>query len=151
MRRELLLTNLDDVVSECQRLIRSDYRMHGRWTLGQICQHLRLTIDASIEGYPTWMTILGFPLRPVLRRFALPQLLAGRSPSGIRTAGMFVPPRGLDDDREVRALIECVSRFKHVENGLHAHPGFGRLNRAEFERFHAAHASHHLGFLSCNN
>lgn len=87
MRRELLLRNLSEVGDECDRLLRSGYVGHGNWTLGQACRHLKLTIDANVDGYPPWMTWLGFPLRPILRRAVLPRLLRGRSPSGIKTGG----------------------------------------------------------------
>ncbi|MEL6104906.1 MAG: DUF1569 domain-containing protein, partial [Planctomycetota bacterium] len=33
------------------------YQMHGNWTLAQVCRHLRLTQDASIDGYPGWMSL----------------------------------------------------------------------------------------------
>jgi hypothetical protein len=146
-RRELRLDGLDDALSECARLLEVGYRQTGNWTLGQMCQHLRLTIEANMHGYPTWMNIVGLPLRPMLRAFALPRLLAGNSIGGIRTAGMFVPPADLDDRTEVRRLEACVGEFEKHADPLQPHPGFGRMTHEEFDRFHAAHAAHHLSFL----
>ncbi|MFH5803958.1 DUF1569 domain-containing protein [Alienimonas sp. DA493] len=147
MRRELLLQDLAEVNAECDRLLRSGYVRHGNWTLGQICRHLKLTIDANVDGYPWWMTALGLPLRPILRRVMLPRLLRGRSPSGIKTAARFVPPAGLDDAAEVASFKECVDRYRTRRDRLHPHPGFGGLTPETFDRFHAAHAAHHLSFL----
>lgn len=148
MRRELTLKNLDDAVLECRRLLATGYQSTGKWTLAQMCNHLRLTMQASMQGYPAWMTILGLPLRPLLRRFALPRLLAGNSINGVRTAGMFVPLDNLDDATELDQFEKCVCEFKQSSGPLHAHPGFGRMSHEEFNQFHAAHAAHHLSFLA---
>lgn len=148
MRRQLAFASLREVISECESLLASGYTRHGKWTLGQICCHLRVTIEANLNGYPAWMTVLGYPLRPLLKWFMLPRLLAGNSPAGIKTAGRFVPAAGLDDRSEVKALSDCIDLFEAYNKPLHAHPGFGRMTKAQFDRFHAAHAAHHLGFLS---
>ena len=87
------------------------------------------------------------PIRPLLRWFLLPRLLRGDSPSGIKTAKVYLPADNLDDVAEVAALAECVTRFSNHHGKLYAHPGFGQLSREMFERFHAAHAAHHLSFL----
>ena len=147
MRRELKLATLTEASGECERLLELGYTKSGNWSLAQICCHLRLTIERNIDGYPKWMTILGYPLRFFLRRLLLPRLLRGNSPTGIRTAGIFVPPDGLDDKEEFELLKKCVERFSKIDLPLHAHPGFGHMSHEEFDRFHAAHAAHHLSFL----
>lgn len=147
MRRQIHFEDLDDAIHECERLLRTGYTKSGNWTLGQICCHLRLTIQSNMDGYPRWMVVLGYPLRPLLRRFMLPRLLSGNSPGGIRTAGIFVPPRELDDESEVERFKECTIAFRNAPESMHAHPGFGGMSNSAFNRFHAAHASHHLSFL----
>lgn len=146
-RRELKLDRLGDALTECARLLDSGYTQAGNWTLGQMCLHLRLTMEANMHGYPRWMTAVGMPLRPILRGFMLPRILAGNSVSGVRTAGMFVPPRGLDDAEQLRHFQACVHEFEGQAEPLHPHPGFGRMSHEEFGLFHAAHAAHHLSFL----
>ena len=151
MRRELKLENLDAVVDECRRLLRSGYVRNGNWTLGQVCNHIRKTIDACVDGYPAWMVVLGYPLRPFLRRFLLPRLIRGDSPAGIRTAPGFVPPPDLCDAGEFEALQDSIIRFHENADALRPHPGFGAMRKDVFERFHAMHAAHHLGFLGDAN
>ncbi|TWU10328.1 hypothetical protein Pla52o_57020 [Novipirellula galeiformis] len=146
-RRELKFNELTDAVSECERLLGSGYVRNGNWSLGQICRHMKLTIEANMHGYPTWMSILGYPLRPLLRWLVLPRLLSGHSPSGVKTAPMFVPPMDLDDATEVSAFTACVLKFQSNTGPLHPHPGFGPMDRDGFNQFHAAHAAHHLRFL----
>lgn len=139
--------NLDQVIERAEFLLTGGYEKRGNWSLAQVCCHLRLTIQSNIDGYPRWMTVLGYPLRPFLRRLLLPKLLAGNSPSGIRTAGIFVPPDDLDDAAEVEMLKQCVEKFVATQGAMHAHPGFGAMSNGEFNQFHAAHAAHHLNFL----
>ena len=148
MRQDLKLNTFEEVITECDRLLQSGYDMSGKWTLAQMCHHVRLTMESNMHGYPRWMTTLGLPLRPFLRKFALPRLLAGNSIKGVKTAGMFVPPSGLDDTNEVHMLKACIQKFDSHSQALHAHPGFGRMSHEEFARFHAAHAAHHLAFLT---
>ena len=147
MRRELILNNLDEALVECRRLHQSGYEAKGKWSLGQICNHIRLTMESNMRGYPKWMTAMGYPLRPVLRKLALSRLLAGRSINGVRTAGRFVPDSGLDDAGELELFERCVKDFTNSTEPLHAHPGFGNMSRDKFNNFHAAHAAHHLSFL----
>lgn len=147
IRRILHFENTDDVVAECEKLAKSTYVRNGNWSLGQICCHIRLTMDANMDGYPWWMS-LAMPLRPILRSLLLPRLLRGDSPAGIKTAGIFVPSTSSTDGTEVQALAACVNRFRSHSGLLYPHPGFGRLTKNEFDRFHAAHAAHHLGFLA---
>ncbi|MEM8671287.1 MAG: DUF1569 domain-containing protein [Planctomycetota bacterium] len=147
MRRQILIEELDEVHSECERLLQTGYTMNGKWTLGQMCRHLRLTIDANVDGYPRWMTIVGFPIRLFARQLMLPKLLRGQSPAGLPTAPAYVPPSGLDDANEVALLRSSIERYLKHRDRLHPHPGFGRLTPDLFDRFHAAHASHHLSFL----
>lgn len=144
--RELKFEQLDDAVVEAESLLRGGYERRGNWTLGQICRHLRLVQDPSIDGYPKWMSAFAF-LRPLMRRWMLPRIMKGDSPRGIRTARMFVPPQQLDDADEVAKFAGSVDRFSRHPGPFVPHPGFGRMNREDLARLHAAHAAHHLRFL----
>ena len=148
--RSLHFDHLDAVVEEARSLLQSGYERQGNWSLGQICRHLRLVQDPSVDGYPRWMSLFAF-LRPIMRRFMLPKVLSGNSPKGIRTMASFEPPEDLDDAKEVVAFGESVDRF-HAHRGEYApHPAFGRQSRAVIEQIHCAHAAHHLRFLEPRN
>lgn len=145
-RRVLKLENFPAVLQECQRLLDDGYRKGGQWSLGQICWHMRLTMDAHRQGYPLWMSLFA-PVRPFFRKFLLPRLLAGDSPAGLKTASIFQPPESVEDAGELRLLQESIVAFQKHQSPLKPHPGFGRLRRTDAETFHAAHAAHHLSFL----
>ncbi len=144
--RTLKFENLQAATSEVQQLLQNGYQQRGNWTLGQICRHLYLVQDPSIDGYPKWMSLFAF-MRPAMRRLLLPRLMSDDSPTGIPTSGIFVPPDDLDDETEVAGFIESIARFHAHEGGFAPHPAFGKLERQELERLHAAHAAHHLRFL----
>jgi hypothetical protein len=148
--RELTFDDLNAAVEDARRLLRAGYTRHGNWTLGQICRHLTLVQNPSVDGYPKWMSLFAF-LRPVMRRFLLPKVLSGDSPRGIRTASMFVPPADLEDAREVESFATSVARFQAHAGDYAPHPAFGRQSRERIEEIHAFHAAHHLRFLSPKN
>ena len=145
--RELHLPDLCAAIDEARSLLRSGYNRSGNWSLGQICRHLVLVQDPSVDGYPKWMSLFAF-MRPVMRSILLPKVLSGNSPRGIRTASMFVPPSELDDVKEVEAFAASVARLYAHLGDYAPHPAFGRLPRERIEQIHTAHAAHHLRFLS---
>ncbi len=147
--RLLKFADLVAAAAEAEALLASGYRQQGKWSLGQICRHLCLVQDPSIDGYPRWMSFFAF-LRPIVRRILLPKILSDDSPRGIPTSAVFQPPSGLDDRIEVHRFVNSVARFRDHVGGFTAHPGFGRLDRETLQRVHSAHAAHHLRFLTPN-
>lgn len=148
--RQLCFTDLDSAVAEAESLLASGYSPRGKWSLGQVCRHLRLVQDPSVDGYPRWMSLFA-PLRPIMRRLLLARILRGDSPKGIPTSPVFAPPLGVDDATEVAALVASVARFQDHKGDYYPHPGFGRLDRQALAEVHAAHAAHHLRFLEPND
>ncbi|MCA9134189.1 MAG: DUF1569 domain-containing protein [Planctomycetales bacterium] len=144
--RTLQFADLDAAVTDARQLLSDGYERHGKWSLGQICRHLSLVQDPSLDGYPWWMSAFAF-LRPAMRRLLLPRLLSGDSPQGIPTSRVFVPPAEVDDAVAVEAFAHSVARFAAHSGRTYPHPAFGRLDRAKLEQLHAAHAAHHLRFL----
>lgn len=144
--RELSFDTLDAAVEEAQMLLNSGYTPVGNWTLGQVCRHLTLVQDPSVDGYPAWISLFAF-LRPVMRRLLLPKVLSGDSPRGIRTMSSFVPPKDADDAVEVAAFVASTRRLLAHSGQYAPHPAFGRLPNSEIVRVHTAHAAHHLRFI----
>jgi len=144
--RDLQFDDLDAALRDAEMLRDTGYHPLGNWTLGQICRHLVLVQNPSIEGYPAWMSMFAF-LRPAMRRWLLPKVMQKNSPRGIRTAPMFVPPAEVDDSAEVDAFRESIERIDAYTGEFAPHPAFGRLPREEILKLHAAHAAHHLRFL----
>nr|WP_201723923.1 DUF1569 domain-containing protein [Rhodopirellula sp. SM50] len=145
--RDLKFETLGEAVDDARQLLATGYVRQGNWSLGQICRHLVLVQDPSVDGYPVWMSLFA-PLRPLMRRWLLPKVLRPDSPRGIRTAPIFVPPDNLDDAAEVDAFAASVERLANHSGIFAPHPAFGRLPRGKILEIHAAHAAHHLRHLT---
>lgn len=144
--RQLQLKDLNAVRAEVEALHAKGYEQQGQWTLGQMCYHLRIVQDGSLDGYSWWLSLFA-PLRPVMRWVMLPKILSGNSPIGLRTLFVFAPPEKVDEQEEVKQFLSSIDRYIAYEEKIKAHPGFGRMSKSELEQVHAAHASHHLRFL----
>ena len=144
--RTLRFQKLDIAVEDSQTLLLAGYDRQGQWSLGQICRHLTLVQDPSVDGYRKWMSLFGF-LRPIMRRWLLPKILSDDSPRGIRTASMFMPPADTNDTVEVARFAASVDRLLRYDGDYSPHPAFGHLSREQILEIHCAHAAHHLRFL----
>ena len=144
--RPLNFESLEKASEEASELLRSGYVRSGNWSLGQICHHLTLVQNPSIDGYPFWLSLFA-PLRPVMRRWLLPKLLEIDSQPRIRTIKAFMPPDDSDDAFEVENYHRSVDRMMDHTAPFAPHPAFGRVPRQTILQIHAAHAAHHLRFL----
>ncbi len=144
--RRLKFETLDEAAQEASRLLESGYVRSGNWSLGQICRHLTLVQNPSIDGYPFWLSLFA-PLRPVMRWWLLPKLLDIDSQPRIRTIKAFMPPDDSDDTFEVDRFHRSVDRMMDHTAPFAPHPAFGRVPRQTILQIHAAHAAHHLRFL----
>ena len=144
--RPLNFESLEKASEEVSELLRSGYVRSGNLSLGQICHHLTLLRNPSIDGYPFWLSLFA-PLRPVMRWWLLPKLLDTDSQPRIRTINAFMPPDDTDDAVEVERYQRSVDRLMDHTAPFAPNPAFGRVPRQTILQIHAAHAAHHLRFL----
>jgi hypothetical protein len=140
-RRRLEFASLDDVMPEVEQLL-AGHRTLGRWTLGQILNHLAtaIRITAEIPASSSEPTREQNVLR---RRF----FHAGQFPEGLEAPlPLLLPQPGLDPRAEANALRRAIVRFASRTGPLPAHPRLGPLTGEEWTRFHCIHCAHHLGF-----
>lgn len=147
-RRVLVFENLEDVLDECRRLMVVGYHHVGKWSLGQICQHLAAGMNQSVDGFkdppPFWIPIA----KPYLRMFVLPTILRG----GVIRARASAPKSTLpsanaDDEIRLAELEQAIARISDENCKFVASPIFGTLTPQEWRKFHLWHCQHHLGFL----
>ena len=142
-RRRLVFKRLDDVILDVEQLLRS-HRTVGRWTLGQICNHLACSLRFSVEGFPDppapWL------LRSSLGRLARWSMLYGKFiPEGIPAPARYLPAQGLDDLTEAENLRDAVAAFNTCIRPKD-HPLVGPMTIAEWRLYHCTHCAHHLSF-----
>jgi hypothetical protein len=142
-RRPLAFATLDEVMPDVDRLLQG-HRTIGRWSLGQICNHLSDALVLSVQGFGVkapW--ILRKTLGPIAKR----ELYStGRMREGIKLPEKFLPKPGLDARAEAEALRGALLAYSRHTGPMADHPMFGPLSRDEWTRLHCIHCAHHLSF-----
>ena len=154
-RRPLSFQSFAEAAAQTREL-QDGYLRCGRWSLAQVCQHLTLFMDFSLEGFPGKR--LPRPAAWALRVV----LLNGRSlrrpmPKGLPAPAYLQPPdadAGHAYGGATPADHAAADRFVAVCRRVEAHAGafrpsplFGKLAPDVWRRVHLKHAEHHLGFL----
>jgi hypothetical protein len=142
-RRVLSFSSLSEVMPDVDWLLQGHTTV-GRWSLGQICNHLASGVVGSVEGFPgraPWL------IRVTLGPLAKRQLFAtGRMRAGMKLPEKFLPRPGLAPRAEAEALRAALSLYSTHPGPPADHPLLGPLGRDEWTRLHCIHCAHHLGF-----
>ncbi len=146
-RRKLDFHDFDAPVIEVDWLQRGGYQRAGSWDLAQICEHLAIVMEGSLDGFAFppapwfWRRVLG----PVLVRMTvwtrwIPQGLPAPDPSFL--------PRGEASVSEARQRFErALERVRNHTGEFVPHPVLGRLKSEHWRQVHLIHAAYHLSFL----
>ena len=142
-RQTLSLDDLSQIMLEVQRLQTAHHTL-GRWTLGQICCHLARSFEGSIDGLDL--------RRHRIKRCLIPKLMLRYTfrygiPANYTVDPNIEPTSDVDLARGVEELRRAVERYGAHEGVLNAHPLFGRLSRADWDRLHRFHSAHHLSYV----
>ena len=139
-RRELDIARLDQVMPEVDRLL-AGYVALGKWSLGQMCNHLATAFRYSA-------TATSPPPEPTPQQTAIrARFFSARFPEGRNAPPGLDPQAGLDDRQEADALRGAIEKFSSATGPCAPHPMLGPLTHDEWARFHCMHAEHHLGFI----
>ncbi len=143
--RTVRYSTLSEVVQDAEHLL-SNHHTVGKWSFGQICQHLAKTMNASIDGFgfmaPWWSRWLIAPLvknsiltKPMKPGFKLPKAAAALLPDNSTTA-----------DDGLRQLKAAVERRSH-ETPTAPHPFLGKLASEEVIQAQLRHCELHMSFI----
>ena len=142
-RRAVTFARLDEVMPDVERLLQG-YTTVGRWSLGQICNHLAMAVNGSIDGSPAKAPWL---VRTLVAPIVLRKLLKSETmPEGVKVPESVLPKPGLDDRAEAEALRAALKRFAEHTGALVDHPFFGPLGRDRWDHLNRIHCAHHLSF-----
>ena len=130
-------------------------RAEGKWSRGQIAEHLALSYEASGEvlrgGAPG--PVPPRLLRPVIGTLLLrPVLWLGRFPLASKAPQVLRPGHSTADAPVLLARLHAAaaafeSAAREVRGTDIAHPAFGRLPLADLVRLQEIHTRHHHGQL----
>ena len=142
-RRTLTFATLDDVMPDVDRLLLGHSTV-GKWTLGQICNHLAMDFSGSLNGF-------AFHVPWIIRKLIAPSVLkrvlkTGVIPEGTRVPAAALPKSGLDDRAEAEALRDALGRYAADTGPMIDHPFFGALPRDQRDHLFRIHCAHHLSF-----
>jgi hypothetical protein len=147
-RRKLRFETLDDVLRDAEAMAARPHRMLGNFTFGQVCAHLAILMEYSLDGFPDLpiplvVRLLGRLFRPVAVRMPIP---AGtRPPAAVMQA--FAPPAEVSIEEGLSRLRTAIRRLQS-EPQRHPSPLLGRLGRDDWDRVHRRHAELHLSFVA---
>ena len=129
-RREIEFQSLDAAIAETKLLQKVGYERVGRWSLGQICNHLASAVDMMVEGKMKYLP--RFVMRGMLFAGQLMTRIANRLRLRIPTT---LPQKAPVDDAEgVARLEESIGKLR-------------TSSMSHLRAFHLFHFSHHLSFL----
>jgi hypothetical protein len=139
---------LDAAVGDAKQLLNDGYTSGGRWTLGQVTDHLATFTNASLDGFAgkSFPRAVQFLLRKlIVNDFVLSQPM----PRGFPTLRSLRPPT-VDDAVGVQRFAAASDRFEqHRASGapFADEPFLGQLPPDVWQTIHLMHATHHLSFL----
>jgi hypothetical protein len=145
-RRRLRFQCYEDILDDVRKLAAGETRALGNWSLGQVCKHLALAIDKSIDSTMTFRV----PLKTrVLVRIFRGRILSGRLPSGFQLppeAAPLLPEPAATVSDGLAALEQAIARLRSTSQRV-PHPVFGKMNPSQWDQFHLRHGEMHLSFI----
>jgi hypothetical protein len=141
-RRHLRFESLDAILPEVERL-RAGHRTLGRWSLGQICDHLasatRLAVDAPADTRHDPSLLL--PPERTAEVFATERL-----PEGLPLPSVLGEPAAISEAEGAERLRSALDHYRAKGGPVAPHRYFGALTKEKWERLVCIHCAHHLGF-----
>lgn len=144
-RRELNLLSLDEVVQDAEALVASEKtRTLGNWPLSKLLTHLAMTVECSMDGFPTpapWFVRMIGPLlkKGMLIKKMAPGLQLPKKAEAEAFPAANSPQEALD---RLRAAVVRSKTMPMVA----AHPAFGKMTHDEWNQLHLRHSEMHLSF-----
>ena len=144
-RRQVEYSTLEELRLDAESIATGPYTTVGKWTYGQILDHLAQAIHASIDGFPfgaPWYMRLVAPL-------VKNSVLTKRMKPGFRlpkAADSYLPSPDVAVEDALSRLVNGIDRLD-TENPTAAHPVFGKLAREEWISLHLRHSELHMSFV----
>ena len=146
-RRTLHFDHLDQMIQEAASLASGEVQTSGRFSFGQILEHLALAMEVATGRRPgpkiaapiRWGARLlrsRFIHRPLQPGFKLPR----------NAQSIFWPEEAIDVQAALEHLRHAVNEFQATDP-LPPHPIFGKLTREEHEQLQCRHCELHLSFV----
>jgi hypothetical protein len=147
-RRQIVFPDFSEVLADIRQLESGGYARVGKWSLGQMCDHLAKSFDAMIDGY---QYMKPWYFRVIARRILPGILRKKRVPSGAKIPKRFEPAAEISDEIGVWKFTEAIERVEKFTGQMALHPYFGAITNEQWQELQLIHCAHHLGFLVPRN
>lgn len=148
--------SMHEIVNRARELAEAGFGPSGRWSFGEICEHLARAIELStvvpapeIAARVARQRAGRSRLRIGFWRFVVLRL--GWVPRGVPAPNAVRPPAEVGRAAALAHLDAAATRFEAHFADPNAqwaeHPLLGPFSARQWRRFHHVHAAHHLGFL----
>ena len=140
-RRALDFDRIGAIMPDVDRLLEA-HTTAGRWTLGEICDHLARAIRLTILG-----RVRPDPATPEQEKARRAFFRDRAFPEGrALPVAALTPDPGIDPYAAAESLRESLDRLEAFEGPWPTHRILGPLSRDEWFQFHCVHCAHHLSF-----
>ncbi|QDU07465.1 DUF1569 domain-containing protein [Gimesia aquarii] len=145
-RRDVHYNSMDQLLKDAELMVVGPSRTLGNWSLGQILEHLAITMHKSIDDFPA---LAPWPLRVMIKLTMKQKFLTQPMPAGFQISSKMeaVRPKEHDAVKTLSELHEAIERLKQ-ETPQALNPGLGRLTVDEWNAFHLRHAELHMSFVT---
>jgi hypothetical protein len=157
------ISRLQEAIASLLRDLSPDelaYRAEGKWSVGEVLEHLYLTYTGTIKGCERCLAAkkpLTTPRTLMQRCKAFTVLAVGYYPTGV-TSPKTVRPKGIPCEQflggitqQITSMDEWITRcedYYGVRTRLMDHPIMGALTGPQWRKFHWVHGMHHVRQIS---
>lgn len=142
-RREIRYASYDELLADAEELARKPVQTLGNWTQAQNYKHIALSLETSIDGSSF---MLPAPARWMMSLLMKKRFLTNTIPAGFKTAKQMIASETTSLEDALGDLRSAIARGKSEPNRA-IHPGFGKIDREEWDQFSLRHAEEHMSFL----
>jgi len=146
--RKVRYESFEQIVSDAERAVRERSETTGKWSLGQILEHLAISNEKTIDGFGFQASL---PIRMVGPFFKKRLLERGLTPGFqlSKKASAALVPGETDAQAALDHLRQSFQRL-HSESKRSPHPFLGRLSIDESNRLCLRHAELHMSFIKAS-
>ena len=146
-RRKVSYGTYDDLLADLATLASGPTEVLGNWSFAQICRHLAVALNGSIDGVPFRASL---PMRIMATLLMKKRFLTKTLPAGFQipvTAKAIVEPGdSVELQEQLTALREAIERVK-TDKTRARHPFFDELTTEQWDQFNLRHAELHMSFV----
>ena len=146
--RKVRYESFEQIVSDAERAVREKSETTGKWSLGQILEHLAIANNKTIDGFGFQAPL---PIRMVGPFFKKRLLERGLTPGfqlSKKASAALVP-----GETDAQAALDHLRQSFHrllSESKRSPHPFLGHLSVDESNRLCLRHAELHMSFIKAS-